>query len=220
MSFSAKIAVAIPTHEMVPATFMYDFASMCSYTVAALPDDVEFGIQMVQATLVHAARADLMQTLLRDGATHILWLDSDMRFPRNMLVRLLQHNKPAVGVNYAKRGIPTGYVALKKVGLDKAGEHLKTLDSSTGLEEVEAVGFGCFFLKTSSLNNMPDPKEKPWFEHVYLGDGHWMGEDVRFCELYRESGQKILVDHDLSKECAHVGQFEYRLEHVEAQETE
>lgn len=208
-----KIAIAIPTHDMVPALFMYDVAALAAYTVAAMPEDVPFGITMVSGTYVHAARQELADLALADGATHVLWLDSDMRFPRDSLVRLLKHNKPIVGINYAKRGVPSDFVAIKEVGMP--GEKLITGEDSTGLEEVEALGFGCVLMKTEVLRYLPDPKITPWFQNEHLGDGRWMGEDVFFCRLLREARVSLLVDHDLSKACAHIGQFEYRCEHAE-----
>lgn len=209
-----KIAIAIPTHDMVPALFMYDVASLCAYTIAVMPEDVPLGIHMVTGTYIHTARQDLANALVEQGVTHVLWLDSDMRFPRDALVRLLRHNVEMVGINYAKRGVPSGFVAIKKVGIP--GEPLRTTDESTGLEEVEALGFGCVLMKASALQGLPDPNEVPWFQNVHMGDGQWMGEDVHFCKLIREAGHKIYVDHDLSKECAHIGQFEYLLAHAEA----
>lgn len=211
-----KISVAIPTHDMVPALFAYDLAALCAFTAAAMPDDVEFGINMVSGTYVHKARQQLINSLVVQGSDYVLWLDSDMRIPRDALVRLLKHKLPMVGINYAKRGIPSGFVAIKKVGIP--GEQLRTTEESTGLEEVDALGFGCVLLKTSTLDDMPDPIGKPWFQNEYMGDMHWMGEDVHFCKLYRESGQRVFVDHDLSKQCRHIGQFEYALEHAEIHE--
>lgn len=211
-----RITVAIPTHENVPARFMYDLAQLSAYTVAALPEDTQFGIAMVSGTYVHAARNELAQALPAEGVDYILWLDSDMSFPRDALVKLLRHKLPMVGINYAKRGVPSGFVAIKKVGVP--GEPLRTLDDSTGLEEVEACGFGLVLMKVRALAGMPDPQVQPWFQNVYLGEGRWMGEDVHFCERFREAGNRIFVDHDLSKQCSHLGQFEYGLAHAAAEE--
>jgi hypothetical protein len=119
-----------------------------------------------------------------------------------------------VGINYAQRGVPSDFVAIKTVGLGAAGVKLRTTDESTGLEEVEAMGFGMVLMKTSALTGMPDPDEVPWFQNRHLGGEQWMGEDVFFCERFREAGGRIFVDHDLSKECRHVGQFEYTLAHA------
>lgn len=207
----AKISIAMPSHENVPVLFAYDLASLVMVSVGALPDTVQFGINLSAGTYVHSARQELVEGLIAAGVTHILWLDTDMRFPRDALVRLLQRDVPVVGINYAKRGEPSEFVAIKKIGWDGSiSLRLNTLPDSTGLEEVDAIGFGMVLMRTSALKDMPDPKVKPWFWFDWLPGIGQVGEDVYFCKLLRESGQKIYVDQDLSRECRHIGQKEYQ----------
>ena len=216
-----KVAVAIPSHDNVPFLFAYDLASLIAYTVATLPDDVEFGVLAVSGTYVHAARQELAEAVLKDGVDWVLWLDADMRFPRDAFVRLMQHRVPFVGINYSQRGLPPDYVAIKRAYADDAGEPSKklvTTSESTGLEEVDAIGFGVTLMHRSVLESLPPVKElgQPWFFFEWMPEiQQQRGEDVRFCRLVREAGGKVLVDHDLSLDCAHIGQFEYRLQHIE-----
>lgn len=212
-----KICLAIPSHDTVPFLFAYDLAGLCAFTAAIMPDDMDFGIHGISGTYVHQARHDLMGAAYAKEADYVLWIDSDMRFPRDALVRLLKHNLPVVGINYATRGVPSGFVAIKSVGIGDAGVRCETREDSTGLEEVEGIGFGLVLVKMSALANMPNPKDVPWFQNKYMGGGHWMGEDIHFCQLLRESGERIFVDHDLSKSCAHIGQFEYLISHAQAE---
>jgi len=215
-----KLAIAMATHEMVPATFMYDLAAMVAYTSTTMPDGAELGIHMVSGTYVHSARQQLLQMLLEDGATHILWVDTDMRFPRESLAWLIRHNLDVVGINYAKREVPTDYVAIKTLGdrddPEKWSVRLETTSASTGVEEVDSLGFGLVLMKTSALADLPSLDEKPWFWFEWWPGRRQVGEDVYFCNLLRERGVRIFVDHDLSKLCAHTGQWEYKLAHVEA----
>lgn len=219
----------MPTHENVPAFFAYDLALMVRDTSMAIEAmvrqakrqgrkfDAFFGIEIVQGTYVHTARQELMDQMLIDGVTHVLWLDTDMRFPPDALVRLINHDLPLVGINYSKRRVPPEFVAIKTVGWN-AGEvsaKLVTDEDSHGLEEVEAIGFGMVLMQTAALKNMPDPKKEPWFWFKWMEDKQQqVGEDVWFCKLFRDSGQRIFVDHDLSKECGHIGQFTFKLDHV------
>lgn len=204
-----KIAILVPAHDHVPTLFSVDLAHLVAYTTANLPDTVSFGIQTVIGTYIHSARQQLIDEALAAGVTHLLWIDSDMRFPKEALVHLLQRNVDVVGINYSKRARREGFTALKKVGPVGVGEQLRTAEDSADLEEVEAIGFGLVLMKARALKNFPDPKSTPWFQNVYLGGGQWMGEDVHFCKLLREHGSRILVDHDLSKACAHIGTYEY-----------
>jgi hypothetical protein len=207
-----KVAILVPTHELAPATFMYDLAQLSIFTAATMPEGWDLGLYMVSGTYIHDARQQL--AVASQEADYVLWLDSDMRFPRDTLARLMAHKKDVVGINYAKRGIPSGYVAIKEVGIP--GKVLETREDSTGLEEVEAMGFGCVLMRNAVLQKLPPPMEDPWFQHQYLGNGIWLGEDVYFCKLLRESaGVTLYVDHDLSRDCGHTGQFTYECRHAE-----
>ena len=208
-----KIGIALASHDIVPVTFAYDLATLCTFSTAQLManDAVTFGVNLIAGTYIHAARQEMMETLIREGATHALWLDTDMRFPKDALLRLLSRNVPLIGINYCKRGWTPQYVALKTIG--SQGKRLVTGPDSTGIEEVEAIGFGLVLMDMRIAADLPAP---PWF---YFGQnekepGRWMGEDVTFCEVVRKAGHKVYVDHDLSKECKHTGTFEWRLEHA------
>ena len=214
-----KIAVAIPSHDSIPYLFAYDLAGLCAFTSAVMPEGSEFGVLGVSGTYIHQARQELADAIVAQGLDYVLWLDSDMRFPKDALIRLLEHKLPMVGINYAARGVPSHFIAIKKAGIGADSCRLETHDDSAGLEEVDALGFGCVLMHVAALKDMPDPKVTPWFQNQYLGDGHWMGEDVFFCDLFRKAGGRIFVDHDLSKCCAHIGQFEYTLNLAESEAT-
>lgn len=215
------IAIACPSHEMCPATFAFDLAAMLAYSVAAIGDSVNFVIHHVGGTYVHKARQQLIEEVIRDEADYCLWIDSDMRFPRDSLIMLLQHEKDMVGINYSTRGIPPRFVAIKERtkfddgGVLVPGAVCPTWEDSTGLEEVDAVGFGLVLMRMDILNDMPD--DEPLFFYEWSTDTGKLhvGEDVWFCAKVVEAGHKIFVDHDLSHRCAHTGAIEYKLEHAQ-----
>lgn len=209
-----KIALVMASHEMVPLTFAYDLAQLTAYTAGNLPENVPFGINFVQGTYVHSARQDLLEAVLSHGVTHILWVDTDMRFPPDALFRLLKHNEDVVGINYSKRSLPGEFVAMKHVSWDKKGAsvRLETREDSTGLEEVEAMGMGLVLMKARALQKLPSLDEQPWFFFEWLPGRRMVGEDVYFFKLLTDRGVKLYVDHDLSKVCAHTGMMEYTCE--------
>lgn len=206
-----NIAIAMPTHDMVPAGFMFDLGNLMAYTTSHLPDGTALGQTMVTETYIHRARQKLAMSLVQAGVDAILWLDTDMRFPRHLLMQLLKHQEAVVGINYITRGVPAEYVAIKS-----AGEKLVTDSQATGLEQVESIGFGAVLTRVGPMT-YPNPSDKePWFMFTMDENGDHVGEDVHYCRILREQGTPIYVDHDLSKECAHIGSFEYRLDHLEA----
>lgn len=215
-----KLAIGVPSHDNNTFMFTYDLANLVAYTIAALPDDVSLTFIASPGTYVHTSRQEIADTAVAGGYDHLLWLDADMRFPPDLFVRLLLRRRDIVGINYAKRKIPTTFVAIKKIGWDGSGsQRLVTNEKSEGLEEADAVGFGALLVNVGVLRTLPDPKKSPWFFFEWMPEiGQQVGEDVWFCRLVKQHGHKIWVDHDLSKKCSHVGQWEYRLEHVQPEE--
>ena len=217
-----RVVIAVPAHDHCHTMFAMDFGILTAEIANAQAHGkgVEtFAVKEVTGTYVHRARQQLVDESLAEGADFILWLDSDMRFPRTLLWELMFHGVPMVGVNYATRsGVPVEYVALKQLGVDgKEARRCITGPDSTGLERVEAVGFGAVLTRRDVFEALHDPKGErgPWFWFKWLPDiQQQMGEDVYFCELVREAGFDIFVDHDLSKRIAHMGTLPYKLDHA------
>lgn len=213
-----RVMVVVPTHDNCKALFAYDLAQMMGFTSAALlePQGPLKGINLsfLTGTYIHRARQRLVEAALEQDADYILWLDSDMRFPPDTLVRLLNRDKDLVGANYSKRGFPPEFVAVKSIQND---EQCVTGPDSEGVESVEALGFGVVLMRVSALLDLHNPRgpEGPWFFFKWDEEkGSAFGEDVYFCELFRQAGHEIFVDHDLSKLCGHIGDFEFRVEHA------
>lgn len=212
-----SVMVAIPAHDQVPSTFMYDLGQMMAFMGAgmALGKIGAVNLSMQRGTYIHQARQTLAVQAIENEVDHILWLDSDMRFPRDVYLRLAARQVPFVGVNYSTRGAPPRFVAIKDVD---AGTRCATRADSTGLEEVDSIGFGCVLMETALLADLHNPygEKGPWFNFEWdASKGSMWGEDVLFCRYLREAGQKVYVDHDVSKLCGHVGHWEYTCKDAE-----
>lgn len=130
------------------------------------------------------------------GASHILFIDSDMRFPKDSLDRLRAWDVDVVGANSKQRTKPHWWNArVNGVPLSSVGR--------TGLQVVESVGFGLMLIRLSVLDRLP----RPWFDTPYDGENH-IGEDKFFCQQATKAGIKVFVDHDLSQEVEHKGDVE------------
>lgn len=184
---------------------MYDLATMVGATMASRKD-IDLRLSHVQGSIIHTARRDLVRMALGGDCTHILFLDSDMRFPRNTLVRLLAHGVPVVGANYPTRRHPPKPVTFRSDKTDK--ERVYTELDSTGLEEVDSTGFGVMLIDMDVFRNMSEP----WFSFEWRTPQHMIGEDVFFSRKARaELGVQTLIDHDLSLRVKHIGTFEYAM---------
>jgi hypothetical protein len=147
---------------------------------------------------------------MQEGCTHILFIDSDMRFPQDMIGRLIKHDLDIVATNCARRRMPTGPTAqLYKENGER--ELVWTMPESTGLQEVGSVGMGVMLIKA----NVFEALAEPWFETPWRHDKRgYIGEDVYFCQKAAAAGFKIWIDHDVSKEIGHIGTFEFKHDHT------
>ena len=196
-----KVAIAIPCGDEVKAVFAMSLVTMVNHThTARIPGLNMLGILNYRTTVLPDSRNALAKKAIEGGFTHILWIDSDMKFPHDMLERLLQHRVDFVGINASMRRPP--YRTTVKIN-DK--DLLVTNKDSTGLEKVQSCGLGVVLHTTAVLKRL---KKRPWFSFEYLWkkDIH-RGEDYFFCKKVKRAGFEIYVDQDLSKEVGHVGEF-------------
>jgi hypothetical protein len=202
------IAVCTPARDMVHTMYSYDLVNMVAYHTLNTNDAVSLKIS--QGTLIANQRAELSLDAMREGCTHILFIDSDMRFPQDMIGRLLKHDLDILATNCARRRMPTGPTAqLYKENGER--ELVWTMPESTGLQEVGSVGMGVMLIKA----NVFEALAEPWFETPWRVDKRgYIGEDVFFCQKAAAAGFKIWIDHDVSKEIGHIGTFEFKHDHT------
>lgn len=212
---SNVIGVLIPARDFVNTGFAYDLARTVGFHIATTKDKIV--LYTSSGTLLSTQRTDLARDAIEAGCTHTMWLDSDMRFPKDIISRLLARDVPIVAGNYAKRRMPVGPVAAKLQSPDsheQAGSKIipiYTEADSTGLEEVDYVGMGAMLVKREVYEKM----EEPWFAIGWAEKvKDFLGEDVFFCRRARDYGYPTMVDHDVSKEIYHIGSFEYKHEHT------
>jgi hypothetical protein len=200
------VAVCTPARDMVHTNFTYCLVNMVAYHTINTTDAVS--LKIMQGTLIQNQRADLALDAMAEGCTHILFIDADMRFPKDAIFRLLQRDEAIVAANYSTRKLPLQPVAFRD---DTTTERVYTEQDDTGLESVAAIGMGLMLIKAEVFQKMP----KPWF-HIHYQNGVYSGEDIWFCRSARESGFEVMLDHDISHQVRHIGGFEFSCAHAAA----
>jgi len=202
------IAVCTPARDMVHANFTFCLVNMVAYHTLNTPDAICLKIN--QGTLIQNQRADLCLEAMSEDCTHVLFIDSDMTFPQDMVGRLLAHDLDIVATNCARRRMPTGPTAQRTLP-DGSRELIYTMPESTGLQEVESIGMGVMLISRKVFHSLSEP----WFETPWRTDKRgYIGEDVFFCRKATAAGFKIYIDHDVSKEIGHIGTFEFKHDHT------
>jgi GT2 family glycosyltransferase len=206
-----RLAVCLPCRDHVNTGFAYDLARFTAYWSAThVAKGGALHLFTSAGTLIADQRENLVKEALKVNADWILFLDTDMRFPKDVFDILAKHDAPIVAANYSTRGLPAKPVAFSSPRCD---EYVYTTADSKGLEEVYAVGMGVMLIKAEVFKKTP----MPWFQIGYAaGTGNFFGEDIHFCHKAAKHGYKTMIDHDLSKIVRHIGTFEYTLDHAEA----
>ena len=195
-----RLAIGGPTRTNGPVSFAVDLAQLYAKSRESGPWGHHVTVGFIESTYIHAGREMFLEESLKQGATHVLWLDTDMTFPPETANWLVQHERSVVAANYVTRDGSSKFTARR----DRI--RIPTTEESTGLEEVHEVGMGVFMMDTMALHGLP----RPWFRHGVNEQRADIGEDIMFCRALREAGHKIYIDHDLSKRVGHVGQRTYR----------
>jgi hypothetical protein len=157
------------------------------------------------------ARNYMTAMALDQKADWLLWLDADMTFPPETLIRLLNRGVPVVGADYRRRGPPHDRIALMLQPDDAPGpKNYEDGDGpSTGIVERAMLGLGVFLAHSEVFKKI----EPPWFirywnlDHARPNNPWGFGtEDSFICARARAAGFQIWCDMDLSAEVGHLAE--------------
>jgi hypothetical protein len=192
---SPLVAIGIPSGDLVHADFAMSLAMLCMNPGAPVL------LLNARSSLVPLGRNQCAGAAQIMKATHLLFLDTDMVFPADTLIRLLAHNKDIVGASYSRRVPPFHPLTVTEEG--------ENLPITSGLRRVKLLPTGCMLIRLGVFNALA----KPYFNLVAEGD-QLRGEDYYFCGLARAAGFDIWCDGDLSLQMGHIGQKINRIEMV------
>ena len=197
-----KILISIPCRDTISVRFVEHLMNLvkpceCYY---------RFGT----SGLVFDARDEACVGALVGNYTHVLFIDSDMYFEPEALVKALKRNTDVLTGLYFKRKDnhePVLYKAIDQRRFKDNGniKYHGFAEIETELDrdyfEVEGCGFGFVLVKTDVLRKMHE-KYISWFEPI-----PGMGEDLSFCQRLKDFDIKIMCDTTI--ELGHYGEYIY-----------
>jgi hypothetical protein len=206
-----RVGVCIPCRDEVHTGFAFDFARMAAHDASVRCKNGKGGLSLytMPGTLIFDQREKLAKVAMDEGCDAVLYIDSDMRFPPDIITIMLSREVPIVGVNAVTRRhpvTPTAKLLTKREEDDKTVYHWENIDSrgKEGLDKITAVGFGAVMIRAEVFKNVP----QPWFDAGW-GPTGVVGEDVHFCVKAGDNGFDTYVDHELSMHIKHIGTHEY-----------
>lgn len=191
-----KILIAIPCMDQVPFLFAQSLASLQK------PENCECTLAMRSGSLIYTSRNGLATQAVEMEADYVFWMDSDMTFPQDALVRMLatmqENDLDILSGIYFRRVKPFTPTLFDKLDIDgEACEWSEFKEIPAELFEIGGCGFGCVLMKTDVFFDVQTK-----FGNMFAPLGN-NGEDLAFCWRARQCGYRIWCDPTV--ECGHVG---------------
>ena len=164
---------------------------------------LNLAIKKRYGSVIPRSRNELVQLAIDIQARYLFFIDSDMVFDDDVLLRLIAHERDIVTGLYVVRSAP--YTPLACVLNDR--DHY---DPREGLNEgrfysdIDGCGCGCLLIKLGVLEKL----SPPWFA-MPEWQGGVMGEDYYFSRKAKAIGFDICVD--TSVVVGHLGEYVYTI---------
>lgn len=190
-----KYMIAVPCMDTVATLFFASFLSMWR------PDDTE--VQISSSSLIYDSRNRLAQIAVEKGVDRVLWLDSDMTFPPDLMRRLIadmDEGRDIVSALYFTRKAPIkpcifDVLETLEGGLTKVESFVSYPRDS--VFEVAGAGMGAMMTSREAL--LGAGKDARPFSPM-----EGFGEDFSFEIRAREAGYPTYCDSRIK--CGHIGQ--------------
>ncbi len=212
---SRKVMICTPVHGDTKWQYTYSlFATMDICEQMGVAITLQF---VVGSSNLPKARNELCAWFLQSECTDLLFIDADMGWDPNEVLRLLASEEPLVAVVGRRKspGDPSWCVRLLP------GSHLNLTQNAMGFVEVLSVGTGMMRITRECLEKIVaarpdlkrkdpkmDPKAAAHYYKFFSFDDDDGGEDYHFCALWRSLGGKVWIDPDAP--LTHVGDHEWK----------
>lgn len=194
------ITIGMPVYGNVPAE---SFGSITNFIFECVGQrKFNFDFTTVLHLPVDLARNKIVANLINNKPSdYLLFIDSDMIVPSNLVQRLLDIDADIASALCFKKW-PPHYPCIYKFD----GENFKSIEDypTNKIIEVDGVGMACCLIKRKVFETI----KQPWFSFKEIVDQekkviYVLGEDLVFCKKVKDNNFSIKVDTRLV--CGHVG---------------
>lgn len=188
-----KVCIHVPSNREY---FYKEFAeSLYGMFIYANSKGIHTDIQPVSACSIENMRNLGCRKAVEDGYTHILMLDDDHIYPKDLVITMLKHDKDFVCGHTYMRKTPFFPTQYKKIFADKTmntEENRFKFKGDEGLVKIEATGMAGVMVKAEVLKKVGFP----YFELIYT-DGRYRGSDLTFCQRLKDNNIELFCDSSL-----------------------
>ena len=188
-----KVVIGVPSGDMLHA----DFAMrLCNLVLYSASQGIQVAIVNPKFSLLEIGRCEIALQAAKAGADKVLFLDSDMLFPHDALLILLQYGLDIIGCDAVRRRAPHTSVLLDTFG--KPIDHKTT----SGVIEVSRLSTACLLVDMKVFDKIDMPAFKVEWD---AEKKQFTGEDYYFSKQCLKHGFKLHCCTDLSKDIGHMG---------------
>jgi hypothetical protein len=214
---NSRIHFCIPCYGgMLTEAF---FISMLKFMAAANKLGLNFTVDtMVNESLIPRGRNSLVAKFLafEPKSTHLMFIDADIGFEPEEIVKLILADKDVAGGLYPKKALPIQYVVNRVPNSQKEGNLVEVANLGTGfmlikrecIEKIISQRPDLHYADAIGLDPKFDPYKYALFDTSI--DEHtreYLSEDYHFCKLWRGMGGKIWAD--LTIRLDHTGYYKF-----------
>lgn len=193
-----KVLIAVPALDTMP--------TQTTYSMLSLKRDCPSRFSFIVRASCHDARNLLAREAIESGADRVLWIDSDMVFDEDLMIRLGEDLDTGawdmVCGLYFKRELPVTPVIYKSISASNTSNesHAEPYFDypQDELFPVAGCGFGAVMMTTELLKRVGDFAFTPV---------NRLSEDLSFCKRATDAGARIACDSRIK--VGHVGQIVY-----------
>jgi hypothetical protein len=190
-----KVLIAVPALDVMPV--------QTAYSMLSLKRDCPSRFSFIVRASCADARNMLAREAIESGADRVLWIDSDMVFQDDLMLRLgedLDAGWDMVCGLYFKRELPVTPVIYKRVEMANGVEPYLDYPRDS-VFPVAGCGFGAVMMNTELLTRADSFKTGPFTPLPHLS------EDLSFCKRATDAGARIACDSRIK--VGHVGVIAY-----------
>jgi len=206
MGKTLDIALCVPSHRGWDEDFGTCLAKMQAFffqhPVPGYETFRALALSQHKSSGISISRETFREQCVAKKHSHCLMIDCDQTFPPDTIHRLLFHDKPVVAANIATKTVPSAPTARTFDGTPQ-GKPCYSLGKH-GLERVWRIGFGIMLIDVEVFKTLGDGLFE-WVWNPKIKQYH--GEDWTFDQHCEKHNIPIYVDHDLSNQVGHIGQY-------------
>ena len=195
--------IAMPCYDSVKVSTMISLIKLVQQLGKS---GIQVSINTMKSPLIHQARNYLTSVFLTTDFTHLLFVDSDVEFEPEAVLRMLVAKKDVICTPYRVKSLDVNQkmytVELKKDAPLEPGDLIEITAGPTGIMLIHRDVFKKIIEKFPELKikNSVFPQPGPDHEYYYnffeftFNEGYAAGEDVSFCKLVQKTGFKLYAN--------------------------